>query len=242
MLNLFQGIDWPRSANAFSWACRYGYFDIVKFFVENLKINIHENEDEALKSASDNCRWDIIKYLIEKGNLKNYSTKIFILSRAIGFENMEMIEYINELNLKNNVQPQIRKIYFSCLAVIAVSVNRLDFLKIVINKVGGVNNTNKKIIYPIFFFAAVQGHIEIMEYLSEKYSIKHLDEKTSYDILVKAAESFHGDFTLIEYLFRFRIKKKIIEKVIILPSVKDKQELFEYLCEKKKNQCTCTIL
>lgn len=79
-------------------ACECGQLEIIKYLFVNYDLNIHYNNDLAIRRAASNNHLNIVKYLLEDDSLKekaNPSSMDDDLSIcAIMQENKELIEYL----------------------------------------------------------------------------------------------------------------------------------------------------
>lgn len=82
---------------ALTIACRYNKLDIVKYLVEELKADIHINDEEALVIASEYGNIDIVKYLVEKGAKPSMKC----LKKAVTYKEKQVAYYLLDLILAN---------------------------------------------------------------------------------------------------------------------------------------------
>lgn len=200
------------------WASYNNNLNLVKYLVEEKKINVNEKEKNLdylnyntypLFSACYNRFYDNMKYLIENGadiNLRNGFNKTFleICCSNVFFDGIKLL-------VENNVN--IDKDSFSC----AIRNGNFDIVKYLIKNGADVNGLNEKIDSPL-----------VIACIYRNYEIADLLIKSGANISSVKPEDIKNDKKLIE-LFR-KESYSIVETsdAVILTLNTDKRLFIEY--------------
>ena len=190
-------------------AAQEGHLDIVKYLVEK-GANIH---DRTVENAAEKGHLDIVKYLVEKGaNIGGYT-----VAYSARNGDLDIVKYLIEKGAN---------IGHYAIAQGAKSGN-LDIIKYLLGYEVSFNGKKIKlpegcepaeIGYDAVYFAAMKGHLNVVNYLVEKKApigaavesaaenghlnvVKHLVEKGGYissDLVGIASEKGHQD--IADYL------------------------------------------
>jgi ankyrin repeat protein len=122
-------------STALTHAVRFGYFEIVKYIIEN-GTNIHTEYDIALRTAAERGYLNIVKFLIENGADVHIGND-HPLKMAVSHNNIEMIKYLisvgSDVNSKNNYMIKW-----------AATNGNLEILKIAIENNANVNSIDEQ--------------------------------------------------------------------------------------------------
>lgn len=136
------------------------FLKIIKYLVEEKRLNIHEIYPDILITCAKNNHSEIVKYLIEKTNIVEYK-KINILEHYIFDRNLEMIKYL--------VEKKVNFHKFNNYGLLFLAKNgNVEIIKYLVeigrdfNKIGDYENIN------IFLYYVYNGCFGMTKYLIEK--------------------------------------------------------------------------
>ena len=83
----------------FCSVCSFGYFDIVKYLVEEVGgVDIHAHDDWAFREAVAMSHYDIVEYIWNIGNVDLHMMDDHNLSGAVIIEDVYMVKYLLSLD------------------------------------------------------------------------------------------------------------------------------------------------
>jgi len=83
------------SQDLFIAACKSGNLEVVEYLVSTKSVNIHANDNVALRWASSNDHLEVVQYLVEQGaNIHAYNDDS--LRRASANGHLEVVQYLKE--------------------------------------------------------------------------------------------------------------------------------------------------
>ena len=166
---------------AFERAVKWGHLDIVKYLVEN-GIDIHTQNDQALKYACIHGRLEVVKYLIENGAdiSKVYENNMAVLIEVANNGYLNVIKYL--LEIINSTE------YSEMILLTACVKGHLNMVKYLVEKGTNIHFLNEQSLWS----ACQQGHLDIVKYLIEKGAVIN-------DDMLECASS-KGNLKIVKYL------------------------------------------
>ena len=198
-------------------ACGKGYLEIVKYFCEVRKADVHGSS--CLEEALQNGHLPIIQYLIEEANVRP-NCWMDSISVATKYGDLEIIKYMlsagrNHVDLVGSF---IHSDIFSSVFCTATTNGHMHILKYILSQ--NVSVDMQEAVY----IAISTAQLDILKYLCEAgASIRFEDIKTS---------SFISNVSIVKFLldnYCFQNEEKISLKWIYQPSC---FEVARLLCEK----------
>ena len=183
---------------AFHFACKNGYLDIAKYFIENTDIKIDIPGEERMTGLMLAClygHYDLVEYLLEKKAKINKKDKFkrTPLIHAIRGGHYKLVSYLlwrgadfEQADSSNNTP-----LHYAC------SSGFKNIVEILI-KAGANPNPSNDWKYTALEIGFVKNHFGIIKYL-----LNYVDVNTKFNL----------DMTLIHYSFK-KINKKIVEEEI----------------------------
>lgn len=115
----------PCRFNVLLVAVKNGHIDIVKYFVEECNVDIHTQNNAAMKSAIVHRHLDIAKYLMDKGiNIPN-AIPDYLIDIPVIFGHTDVVIYL----IENGVNPNKISDYAITVAKDAGHFEVLNYLK-----------------------------------------------------------------------------------------------------------------
>ena len=146
-----------------SSACKSGNLEIVKYLIEEQKVDVNKRRVSNLIDACESGNTDLVRYLIKHG--ANYedisgSTLFFYTWKSI---NLDMVRYLVEeygMNVHEEDNFKRTPLFYAC------AVRNLDMVKCFV-ELGANVNKKDKFGYTPSFMARAKGAWNVVEYLSE---------------------------------------------------------------------------
>ena len=183
---------------AYHFACKNGYLNIVKYFIENTEIKIDLPGEERMTGLMLAClygHYTLVEYLLEKKSKINKKDKFkrTPLLHAIRGGHFKLVSYLlsrgadfEQADSSNNTP-----LHYAC------SSGFKNIVEILI-KAGANPNPSNDWKYSALEIGFVKNHFGIIKYL-----LNYVDVNTKFNL----------DMTLIHYSFK-KINKKIVEEEI----------------------------
>ena len=135
---------------------QFGRLDSVKWFVEDLKVNIHAQNDSALIEASENGHLEVVKYLVEHG-ADIHTREDYALSLATLNGHFKVVKYLLEqgtnIHAKND-----RPLRWASVT------GRLKIIKYLVDQGADISTKNFKALKE----AEKRNYIEVANYLKSQ--------------------------------------------------------------------------
>ena len=197
------GVNVENIYNPLTKAAENGHLDIVKYLVEN-GADIHIDRDLPLAYATENDHYDVVKYLVEKGA---DVIRARAIESAASNGNFLILQYLVE-----NSNADLSN-------VLSKADPKFEIVKYLVEK--GSNITPQYLL-----FAASRGTVDAVKYLLER--TKDADLNT---LLIRAASS--GNLDVIKYLISLGADVKAQKNLSLLSAVVNgRTNTVKYLVEK----------
>ncbi|QEE15188.2 hypothetical protein DSAG12_01012 [Promethearchaeum syntrophicum] len=197
---------------AFRWAVKWGRLDIIKYLVEEQNVNIHANDDEALKLSLDFCHILIAKFLLKQG--AKVKDPIMYIDAILERGENEFIKYIFE-------KEQIRKNNFEQFLFKCIFAGNVEMLIFCEQRGGSIPILNKFDCRRLIS----SGHVKMLEFLRQNKKIEHLE----YDKATLYAHILQGNFAMVRFLIENKENLEYSEKEALRSASKSgNSEIFQY--------------
>lgn len=209
--------NYNRMEEEYILSCSNGDIKQLKNILNNINaykfdihFDIHIDNEKALKIACENNRLNIIKYLIEFGELNNnkfdiHSNDDELIKIACKYNYCDIIKYLVEYSNKYNTPFNLHDLSNDILRSTCENDN-IEILKYLIEHIETETNFNYvDMYYYIFGFATVFGSLKIIKYILYNNYPLNVNDNTTAQLIFTCR---HNNIDVIKFLLKYYMKKK----------------------------------